>query len=126
MVKTAYDEICGFDKEAYTVNGNKIILDAAEYSTRYGADDKVKNALRSVGGRAMNFANKHPKATGYTAALAAMAPGVALLGRQVKRANKFNKQHPELWERVKNGDPKAGKEYNKLWDKEFKKSASQR
>lgn len=124
MVKNAYEEICGFNKQAYSVDGSKIILDASEYATRYGVGDKIKNAVRS--NRVARFIGKHPTATKATlAAAAAVTPGAVCMGKVVHKANKFNKKHPELWERVRQGDPEAGKEYNRLWDKEYKKTASQ-
>lgn len=113
-----------FNKQAYSVDGSKIILDASEYATRYGVGDKIKNAVRS--NRVARFIGKHPTATKATlAAAAAVTPGAVCMGKVVHKANKFNKKHPELWERVRQGDPEAGKEYNRLWDKEHKKTASQ-
>lgn len=127
MVKNAYEEICGFEKEAYSVDGSKIILDTSEYATRYGVGDKIKNAVRSnrvarrVGHSAGQFIDEHPTATIATAVTAAVTPSVVRIGKSIHKANKFNKKHPELWERVRQGDPEAGKEYDRLWKKEHKK-----
>lgn len=113
-----------FEKEAYSVDGSKITLNTSEYATRYGVGDKIKNAVRS--NRVARFIGKHPTATRATlVATAAVAPGAALMGKFVHKANKFNKKHPELWEKVRQGDPEAREEYNRLWDKEHKKTASQ-
>lgn len=124
MVKNAYEEICGFEKEAYSADGSKIILDTSEYATRYGVGDKIKNAVRS--NRVARFIGKHPTATRATlVATAAVTPYAALMGKFVHKGNKFNKKHPELWEKVRQGDPEAREEYSRLWDKEHKKTASQ-
>ena len=120
MVKNAYEEICGFEKEAYSVDGSKITLNTSEYATRYGVGDKIKNAVRS--NRVARFIGKHP---GTTIAAAVATPSAIRIGKSIYKANKFNKKHPELWEKVRQGDPEANEEYNRLWDKEHKKTASQ-
>ena len=125
-----YDE--EFNKQAYSVDGSKIILNASEYATRYGVGDKIKNAVRSnkvarrVGHSVGQFIDKHPTAAGATlAATAAVTPGAVRIGKSIHKSNKFNKKHLELWERVRQGDPEAGKKYNRLWAEEHKKTASQ-
>lgn len=107
MVKCAYEEICDeIEKEAYHMEGDHIVLDKGDYKEIVALKDKVKRFVRS---------GKAGKLLAPAAVIAGAGLGAKALGTRVKRANDFNKKNPELWERVQNGDPDAGAEYNKKW-----------
>ena len=54
MVKQAYDEICGLEKEAATVDGNKIFLDKEDYEVLpYTVKDRMKDLAKSPAGKAL-------------------------------------------------------------------------